>query len=80
MKHLVHLDYITEEGVCQEGNVHVWVRIESFFEEVMYLCLRQYNFCIVKPLRSSRRGQLFVVVVFYQSFIADKSIHTQALT
>ena len=41
MKHLVHLDYITEEGVCQEGDVHVRAHLERFFEEVMYLCLRQ---------------------------------------
>ena len=62
MKHLVHLDYITEEGVCQEGDVHVWVRLESFFEEGCIL--GGINFCIVKPLRSSRRGTVLLVVQY----------------
>ena len=33
MKHLVHLDYIIVKVVCQEGDVHVWVRFESFLSK-----------------------------------------------
>ena len=44
MKHLEHLDYIIVKVVCQEGDVHMRAHLESFFEEVMYLCLRQYKF------------------------------------
>ena len=48
MKHLVHLDYITVEGVCQEGDVHVWVRLESFLRKCCIFVLVSIFFVISK--------------------------------
>ena len=45
MKHLVHLDYITAKTVCQGGDVHVWVRLESFLN--IYLKTVMKNFTTV---------------------------------
>ena len=44
MKHLVHLDYITAEEVCQEGDVHVCAHLEDFLNKILSLCLRYSDF------------------------------------